>query len=1498
MKAIYGIFKSVVIFLFIVGSCLASGCNRPPVINPALPSQFTIGTNQTYIWNLANHESDERSVGDEVHWALSKKGLELFSVSVNQYKQLVIISNDQVGTGKVTVSIYDVKGLSDSQEIQITIEDQSQPDIQEGEDVPAEGEVAEGEEDPNEGENEGEIAEGEGEPTEGEGENQSMFMLIGDPVMTIEVGKEYVDPGVIAIDNYDGVIDVTVVSTVNTNALGTYTVTYTATDSSGNTAQLIRIVHVVDTTPPVITIQGNNPANVDVNIPYYDAGASVTDNSSQLISINVENTVDETTIGVYTVTYTATDASGNIAEAVRTVNVGDSLAPTITIIGLNPVSTSLNGTYEDRGATASDNYDGDLTAAITLQNEVNTAVAGNYQVIYSVSDSHGNTAEKNRQVTVESVSIEAVYVPAWGTLENFRGLVKGVDFSRYKIVGLTFVEELWWTKPTYATPHVLIGSNGTFNYDLTTGGADIYATRFVFFLVPLDFVPPTCGPCFDVPVIPEALAMIQVDRDPNYRTVVFSGLTWDTKNWPMPVGPGPNIFTNAASNLFVDADGYLHLTIIDNECTEVIGQDPLPYGAICVTTVSEVDNLDKNVVLGLFVYDKTSVDDDHKEIDIEVARWGDENDPTNAQYVEMPWGEAGHLERFTIDTPEGAPEVTHYLIWQPTYIEYRTYMGEWDLTNLPPSNMLIHQWVYNGNGIPVPGPNTFFRMNLWLYNGLPPSNGQDVEVLVSNYETSPTVPVFTDDKTAPEITITGDNPATHEALTPYADLGATALDDVDGDISVSITVDNQVNPNLLGAYDVIYTVTDLAGNTAQAIRTVSVVDTTPPVIIIEGETELEVSLDPPSGENLPFEILPYGPSGLLAYVLGPFKSTSVADCTIKVDTSQNIHIGYYSETGLDYVSRIEMAWHRKSDWSPYLMGKYLSLALDAEDNPQIASNGYGGGLGENLLTAGCQSDVWTVDVVDNDPSVGLENAIAVNSAGVRVIAYFDWANSKLRVASDETGIWETWIMDASSWRPISLLVDSQDSFHIFYSYGYEIRHLSNSSGSWMVETLPYSTSYDFSVVIDQSDNFYLVSPFSLGLLSNTAGSWVQDNFVSQISPLFGSYQTIDEDSVAIDNLNNLHLCALTRTSINGGYEFKIIYASNIAGDHWQAGIVDRWWSDQYYSYAPAIDVGTDGMVHIVYMKSSDWKTRYVSLDPISFLEVEPVEGESVLPYEIVEVQAKDNYEYRLFHEGHHFMTLLMSPVGAVALRPHPGLDINGWGSTIYIQAFLPSGQLTDASVDAIEATEAGINITLSGSVPKNATESYGTWSFSMTLTDDRTLKTILGSGEYAISLDGVLSPDTGDLNLYRLASNYLIDVPLLGGGTGNTGDMAQVDVFGGAAPAYDFQFTWMLPEQYSHYPTDITDQLAVHLTGAHNIVDTAAMGFEPIAAAYKPSINITLTATEPNAGITFGAAYDLDSSQDFTSDSIGVTPLIRVGNPRTEFLFDVTFESSAIPGDN
>ena len=85
-----------------------------------------------------------------------------------------------------------------------------------------------------------------------------------------------------------------------------------------------------DATPPVITINGNNPAHVDVGTTYADLGARVEDNVAQNLGIHtfmngvevVSVNLDTSTDATHEIMYRATDQAGNVGEATRTVIVG------------------------------------------------------------------------------------------------------------------------------------------------------------------------------------------------------------------------------------------------------------------------------------------------------------------------------------------------------------------------------------------------------------------------------------------------------------------------------------------------------------------------------------------------------------------------------------------------------------------------------------------------------------------------------------------------------------------------------------------------------------------------------------------------------------------------------------------------------------------------------------------------------------------------------------------------------------------------------------------------------------------------------------------------------------------------------------------------------------------------------------------------------------------------------------------------------------------------
>ena len=140
--------------------------------------------------------------------------------------------------------------------------------------------------------------------------------------------------------NGDVTSSVVVTGTVNTSALNTYTLTYTVSDSTGNSTSLTRSVIVRDTTPPVITLNGSSSIQLLYGNAYNELGATASDNYDQSLTVVVGgDTVDPNTLGTYTITYNVTDTSGIAAtQKTRTVTVVDNVAP---VISLNPFTETV-----------------------------------------------------------------------------------------------------------------------------------------------------------------------------------------------------------------------------------------------------------------------------------------------------------------------------------------------------------------------------------------------------------------------------------------------------------------------------------------------------------------------------------------------------------------------------------------------------------------------------------------------------------------------------------------------------------------------------------------------------------------------------------------------------------------------------------------------------------------------------------------------------------------------------------------------------------------------------------------------------------------------------------------------------------------------------------------------------------------------------------------------------------------------------------------------------
>lgn len=155
--------------------------------------------------------------------------------------------------------------------------------------------------------------------------NPEITILGANPINVIE-GNEYSDAGATAVDNVDGTLTVTTSGAVDSNTVGNYTITYSATDTAGNNTSVTRTVvvteaPVVDTTAPVITIIGDAEINITQGTAYTDRGATAKDSIDGVVAVTTTGSVDTNTLGTYTIRYSASDVAGNLASKSRKVHV-------------------------------------------------------------------------------------------------------------------------------------------------------------------------------------------------------------------------------------------------------------------------------------------------------------------------------------------------------------------------------------------------------------------------------------------------------------------------------------------------------------------------------------------------------------------------------------------------------------------------------------------------------------------------------------------------------------------------------------------------------------------------------------------------------------------------------------------------------------------------------------------------------------------------------------------------------------------------------------------------------------------------------------------------------------------------------------------------------------------------------------------------------------------------------------------------------------------------
>ena len=167
----------------------------------------------------------------------------------------------------------------------------------------------------------------------------------GEEIMT-NFGSPFEEPGFVATDDCDGDITgkVVVEGSVDSSVSGEYILTYSVEDSYGNKATATRKVMVEDIQGPVMSMVGSSVCYVQKGTGFTDQGCTAVDTVDGNCEVTVAGGVDSNTCGIYRLTYSAKDKSGNQSSVSRMVYVFEKQDGTGT---LSPGNKIVYLTFDD-----------------------------------------------------------------------------------------------------------------------------------------------------------------------------------------------------------------------------------------------------------------------------------------------------------------------------------------------------------------------------------------------------------------------------------------------------------------------------------------------------------------------------------------------------------------------------------------------------------------------------------------------------------------------------------------------------------------------------------------------------------------------------------------------------------------------------------------------------------------------------------------------------------------------------------------------------------------------------------------------------------------------------------------------------------------------------------------------------------------------------------------------------------------------------------------------
>lgn len=315
-------------------------------------------------------------------------------------------------------------------------------------------------------------------------------------------------------------------------------------------------------------------------------------------------------------------------------------------------------------------------------------------------------------------------------------------------IGIPNGNEIWFTSLNGSTHNITWTSNagGNVKIELYKGGslvstiaASAPGTGTYSWALPTTI---TTGTDYKIKVTNISNPSVSDMSDANF-TLSTGAFTWSGINWIAieDYYGGQNCnFSKACVE--VDGAGKLHLQIkkignnwFTGQINSAVGYG---YGEYRFYLDTDINPLDPNTVIGLFSYGESG--SWVKEIDVEIHAW---NGPSGCESCgvgrrgnfivqDVPGPNRCGNNMRTYDLPSGTP-TTHKYVWTAGQVSFCSYPGQMAATPPNPTSSYVFPNAANGCSTAVPVPNGLLKciLNFWLFQGTPPVNQQNTEIVLS-----------------------------------------------------------------------------------------------------------------------------------------------------------------------------------------------------------------------------------------------------------------------------------------------------------------------------------------------------------------------------------------------------------------------------------------------------------------------------------------------------------------------------------------------------------------------------------------------------------------------------------------------------------------------------------------------------------------------------------------------------------------------------------------------